>query len=73
MMVSFDEITGKSQTEDNRNLPHIPNPQYKILIIGGPRAEKFNPLLNLISYYPDIRKIFFVHPRSMTIKISAFN
>ena len=57
-MIYFHNITSEYQTEDNLDWLHILDHPYRILIIGGSRSAKTNPLLNLISHRPDIGKIY---------------
>ena len=56
-MTNFDDITKESIKEDNPMATHSRS-SYKILIIGGSRSEKTNPLFNLISQQPGIDKIY---------------
>ena len=56
MMKNYDQ-----SVEINCNLhwPYIPDPPYRILIIGGSRSGETNLLLNLIqNQQPDIDKIY---------------
>ena len=57
-MISFDDFVNENRTENNRNLPYIPDKPYRILIIGSSGSGKTNVLLNLIENQPDIDKIY---------------
>ena len=50
----------KDIKEHNSNWPEIPDPPYKILIIGGSGYGKTNELLNLINHEADIDKIYYM-------------
>ena len=56
MMKNYDQSV---ELNHSPNWPYIPNPPYKILIIGGSRSGKTNVLLNLIKHQrPNIDKIY---------------
>ena len=57
-MINFDNISNKNNKEQNEKWPHIPDPPYIILIIGGSGSGKTNILLNLINHKNDIDKIY---------------
>ena len=57
-MINFDDYVNENRTENNENWPYIPDPPYRILIIGGSESGKTNLLLNLIENQPDINKIY---------------
>ena len=57
-MISFDDVIYGSNTKHNPNWPSIPDHPYVILIIAGSKSGKSNLLLNLISYQPDIDKLY---------------
>ena len=57
-MINFDDYANENRTEHNKNWPYIPDPPYRILIIGGSESGKTNLLLNLIENQPDIDKIY---------------
>ena len=56
--IIFDEVTGKSTTEHNPDLPQLPDHPYRILTVGGSGSGKTNVLFNLINHLPDINTIF---------------
>ena len=57
-MINFDEYTNENKIKHNPNWPYIPDPPYRILIIGGSGSGKTNVLLNLINNQSDIDKIY---------------
>ena len=57
-MINFDDYANENKTEHNKNLPHIPDHPYRILIVGGSGSGKTNVLLKLIENQPDIDKIY---------------
>ena len=57
-MINFDDYTNENIIEHNSKWPYIPDPPYRILIIGGSGSGKTNVLLNLINSQPDIDKIY---------------
>ena len=57
-MISFDDFVNENRTENNRNLPYIPDKPYRILIIGSSGSGKTNVLLNLTEKQPVIDKIY---------------
>ena len=60
-MMNFDFVTKKKDIkEHNSNWPEIPDPPYRILIIGGSGSGKTNELLNLINHEADIDKIYYM-------------
>ena len=54
-------IIQKNITERNPNWPQISDYLCKMSIIGGSRFGKTNSLFNLISYQPDIDKIYMLN------------
>ena len=57
-MINFDDYTNEKKTEHNSKWPCIPDHPYRILLIGGSRSGKTNPLLNLINNQRDIDKMY---------------
>ena len=57
-MINFDKYVNENKTKHNKNWPYVPDPPYRILIIGGSESGKTNLLLNLIENQPDIDKIY---------------
>ena len=58
-MINFDDdVTKENIKEHNLNLSQIPDHPYRILIVGDLGSGKTNSLFNLISYQPDIDKIY---------------
>ena len=57
-MKNFDDIIGIKKQENNKYWPEIPNFPYRLLINGGSGTGKTNALLNILSYQPDIDKIY---------------
>ena len=55
-MIYFDDYTNESKIEHNSMWPYIPDPPYRILIVGGSGSLKTNALLNLIGNQTDIAK-----------------
>ena len=53
-MFNLDDIT----REKNKKWPHIPEHQYRIMIIGSSESAATNALLNLIKEQDDIGKIY---------------
>ena len=53
-MFNLDDIT----REKNKKWPHIPEHQYRIMIIGSSESGAINALLNLIKEQDDIGKIY---------------
>ena len=53
-MFNLDDIT----REKNKKWPHIPEHQYRIMIIGSSESGATNALLNLIKEQDDIGKIY---------------
>ena len=57
--MNFVDITKQKLKEHSANQPQIPDYSYKVLlIIRGSESGKTNTLINLISYLPDIDKIY---------------
>ena len=48
----------KKEVCNNSNWPYIPDPPYRILVVGGSGSEKTNAILNLTKDQPDIDKIY---------------
>ena len=57
-MINFHDYTNENKTEHNLKWPYIPDYPYRILIVGGFRSGKTNPLLNLINNQPDTDKTY---------------
>ena len=57
-MINFDDYVKENKTNHNKKWPYIPDPPYRILIIGGSGSGKTNALLNLIENQLDIDKIY---------------
>ena len=57
-MINFYDVKKEKTKEHNPNWSEIPDPPYRILIIGGSGSGKTNPLCNLINQLPDIDKIY---------------
>ena len=51
-------VLQKKTKEHNPNLPQIPDHPYRILVIGRSGSGKTNALFDLISYQPDLAKIY---------------
>ena len=70
-MINFDDVTKQNIREHNPNWPQIPDHPHRILIIGGSRSGKANPLFNLIYHQPSIDKIYlerFIWSKILLIK-----
>ena len=57
-MINYDDVTKENMKEPTPNWPQIPDPLYRILIIGGSGFGKTNSLFNLVSQQPEIDKIY---------------
>ena len=57
-MINFDNYTNENKTGHNSKWPYIPDPPYRILIIGGFGSGKINALSNLLNNQADIDKIY---------------
>ena len=57
-MINLGSITNESNKEHNEKWPYIPDHPYIIVIIGGSRSGKINPLSNLINEENDIDRIY---------------
>ena len=57
-MINFDNYTNENKKEHNLKWPHIPDHQYRILIVGGSGSGETNALLNLINNQSIIEKIY---------------
>ena len=57
-MINFSSITNKNKKEHNEKWSFIPDPSYRILIIGGSGSGKTSALLNLIKEQDNIDKMF---------------
>ena len=57
-MINFDNVSKANIKEHNSNWPQIPDPPYRILIVGGFGSGKTNSLFNRISHQADIDKIY---------------
>ena len=47
-MFNLDDIINENNENNNKNLPYIPDHQYRMLIIGGSGSGKTDVLLNLM-------------------------
>ena len=56
-MINLDKIINDNNNNHNEKWPYIPDPPYRILIIGGSGSGKTNTLLNLINEQKNIDKI----------------
>ena len=57
-MKNFQDVTKENIKKHNRNLPHILEYPYKILITGRSRSRKSNSLFNLKTQQPNTDKIY---------------
>ena len=57
-MINFDNVTKKGTKRRNLNWPQIPDYPYRILVIGDSWFGKTKSLFDIISYQPDIDKIY---------------
>ena len=57
-MINLDNIINENNEKHNKNLPHIPDHPYRILIIGGSGSGKTNTWLSLINEQQDTDKIY---------------
>ena len=57
-MINLGSITNKNNKKHNEKWPYMPDPPYRIFIIGGSGSGKTNTLLNLINEQHDINKIY---------------
>ena len=57
-MINFDDYTNENKIEHNLKRPYIPDHPCRILIVGGSRSGKTNPLLNLLNNEVHIDKIY---------------
>ena len=39
-MINFDDYVNENKTKHNKSWPYVPDPRYRIFIIGGSRSEK---------------------------------
>ena len=53
-MINFDDFTNENKTEHNLKWSDIPDPPYRILLIGGSASGKINALLNSVNSQSDI-------------------
>ena len=56
-MINLGNIINDNNNNHNEKWPYIPDPPYRILIIGGSGSGKTNTLLNLINEQKNIDKI----------------
>ena len=63
-MINFDDYTNENKTKHNLNWPYIPDPPYRILIMGGSGSGKTSALFNLANNQPDIDKIY-LYPKDL--------
>ena len=64
-MINLDSITNENNNKHNEKWPYIPDPPYRIIIIGGSGSGKTNVLINLINKQNDIDKIY-LYTRDLT-------
>ena len=57
-MINFDDYTDENKAEPNLKWLYITDNPCRIRIVGGSGSGKTNTLLNLITYQPDIGKIY---------------
>ena len=57
-MTNVDNIVNENNKKQNEKWSYIPDPPYRILIIGGSGSGKANTFLNLINEQRDIDKIY---------------
>ena len=57
-MINFDDITKENIKEHNPDWLQIPDPAYRMLIIGSSRLGRTNSLFNLIGRQPDVDKTY---------------
>ena len=72
-MFNLDYITKEDVTEHNWKWLEILYHSYGILLIGGSRSRKTNPLLNIINHKPDIDKIHLSAKDPYEAKYQLFN
>ena len=65
-MIEFNDVIKENIKEHNPTWPEIPDPPYRILIIGDSGSGKENPLFNIINHSPDIDKIY-LHAKERSI------
>ena len=57
-MINLGNITNENNKKHFEKWPYIPDPPYRILIIGASGSGKTNALINLINEQNDIDKIY---------------
>ena len=57
-MINLGNITNENNKKNFEKWPYIPDPPYRILIIGASGSGKTNALINLINEQNDIDKIY---------------
>ena len=57
-MFNLDDIREENNKKHNKKWRHIPDHQYRTLIIGGSVSGKTNSLLNLIKEQDDIDNLY---------------
>ena len=67
-MINFDDITKENIKEHNPDWLQIPDPAYRMLIIGSSRLGRTNSLFNLIGRQPDVRKTYWYVKDSFNAK-----
>ena len=67
-MINFDDITKENIKEHNPDWLQIPDPAYRMLIIGSSRLGRTNSLFNLIGRQPDVDKTYWYVKDSFNAK-----
>ena len=67
-MINFDDITKENIKEHNPDWLQIPDPAYRMLIIGSSRLGRTNSLFNLIGRQPDVDKTYWYFKDSFNAK-----
>ena len=57
-MINLDSITNENKIERNEKWLFIPDPRYKVLIIGASGSGKKNVLINLVKNKTILTRLF---------------